>query len=225
MLRNFLFSLVYSLSLAVCCHDMAVAQGIFDDKDVVQVSRGVMCSDGLLIHPLDHLESKDLFNKHLKAQDDASQQGWGTWLKNNACFATKSFAEKVLDIANHQGRLVLAWNLNFYAINTLEEVTARLIQMGTTLVAGPVAGEVSYGLTKTQLKLCRGLVPGFEGYLAGVYAYPTKVFVLDPVIQHGPRIVKGSAKVAYFGAKSAYSVTTSLVGFLKNKATAFCGNY
>ncbi len=135
-------------------------------------------------------------------------ESWGSWALNKAVGATKYVGGKLLESGAETAKYLLAWNLNYYGVNALEELTAYGVYAGATLVGGPVAGDAAYYVTKGGIKLARWVLPGFDGFIAGTYAPLTKNFVVDPLVNNAPAIAKAAVSTVSTGfgyAKSAYN--------------------
>jgi len=135
-------------------------------------------------------------------------ESWGSWVLNKAVGATKYVGGKLVESGAETAKYLLAWNLNYYGVNALEELTAYGVYAGATLVGGPVAGDAAYYVTKGGIKLARWVLPGFDGFIAGTYAPLTKNFVVDPLVNNAPAIAKAAVSTVSTGfgyAKSAYN--------------------
>lgn len=128
-------------------------------------------------------------------QEDAPES-WGNWAMNKAVGATKYVGGKLVDSGSETAKYLLAWNLNYYGVNALEELTAYGVYVGASLIGGPVAGNTAYYVTKGGIKLARYVLPGFDGFIAGTYAPLTKSFVIDPLVNNAPAIAKAAVSTA-----------------------------
>jgi len=138
-----------------------------------------------------------------KTQDDV--ESWGSWALNKAAGATKYVGGKLVEGGAETAKYLLAWNLNYYGVKSLEELTALGIYAGTSLVAGPVAGNTAYYMTKGAFTVGRWVLPGFDGFIAGTYAPLTKSFVVDPLVNNAPAIATAVASTATTCASYAMS--------------------
>jgi len=151
-----------------------------------------------------------------KKQSGATQEeveSWGSWAMNKAVGAAKYVGGKLVDSGAETAKYLLAWNLNYYGVNAVEELTAYGIYAGATLVGGPVAGETAYYVTKAGIKVARWVLPGFDGFIAGTYAPLTKTFVVDPLVDNAPAI-----------AKAAVSTASTCAGYVKSAYNYFWGS-
>lgn len=140
-------------------------------------------------------------------------ENWGNWALNKAVGATTYMGEKLVESGSETAKYLLAWNLNYYGVNALEELTAYGVYAGATLVGGPVAGDAAYYVTKGGIKFARWVLPGFDGFIAGTYAPLTKSFVVDPLVNNAPAI-----------AKSAISTASTCVDYAKSAYHYFWGS-
>lgn len=158
-------------------------------------------------NPAEEANKKAVIAAYEKGYEEAQayENSWGKYVKDTAVDGAKWAGNKVLENADYYGRLGIAWHLNYYGVNTLEEVTAQVVGFGTTFMAGPAAGAGAYTATKAGIRTARYVLPGFEGYLAGAYAPITKMVVVDPAIA----IVKKVPAMARAGYNAASSAVTA----------------
>ena len=119
-----------------------------------------------------------------------NQESWGSWALKKAVGTTKYASEKLVESGYETAKYLLAWNLNYYGVRTLEEVTAYGVYEGVSLVVVPVAGNSAYYVTKGAFTVGRWVIPGYDGFIAGTYAPLTKAFVIDPLVDNAPAIAK-----------------------------------
>lgn len=159
------------------------------------------------------------YQYNLKKQDQASadqeayNNGWAKYAKDTAIGTAKFTGQKLWDTASYAARTALAWNINYYGLETIEEAVAYTAYGLGTLGAGPAAGSGAYYTTKGVLKVARYVVPGFEGYISGALAPVTKTLIVDPIINYGPAVVSKAASVGVSGTKAAISGLSSLYSY------------
>ncbi len=135
-------------------------------------------------------------------------ESWGSWALNKTAGVAKYVGGQLVESGAETAKYLLAWNLNYYGVKSLEELTAYGIYAGTSLVAGPAAGNAAYYVTKGAFTVGHWVIPGFDGFIAGTYAPLTKNFVVDPLVNNAPAIANAavSAASACSGyANSAYN--------------------
>jgi len=183
--------------------------GIFDiDSSVVMVSGGIINAWGEISYPND--EDQD-FQQLIVLQDKAAANqeiynaSWSKFSKDVAYHSAKYIGQKAWENAGYYGRLIGAWHINHLAVDTLEELTANVSWGVANLAGGPAVGAGAYYTTKGVLKTLRFVLPGFEGYLAGVYVPITKTLIVDPLLNYGPSFATEVAKTAYSAVKSPCS--------------------
>lgn len=164
-----------------------------------------------LTNPAEEAEKKAVIAAYQKGYEEAQayENRWKKYAKDTAVDGAKWVGNQILENANYYGRLGLAWHLNYYGINALEEATAQVVGLGAAFMAGPVAGPVAgasaYATTKAGIRTARYVLPGFEGYFSGALAPITKTVVVDPTIA----IVKKVPAMAKAGYKAASSAVTA----------------
>ena len=206
--------------LAVYTAPMAYSLDDIDDLSVstsfVKVSNGLMNAVGEVTDPIEndefHLQNCVMQDK-AAAEQEAYNNSWNKFTKDNVIAGARFAVGKAWDISSYAARTALAWNMNYYGINLIEEATAYTAYGLGALAGGPAAGTGAYYATKGALKVARFVIPGFEGYLAGVCAPVTKALIVDPVINYGPSVVKGVANAGIAGTKAVANGLGSLYSY------------
>ena len=139
-------------------------------------------------------------------------ESWGSLALNKTAGAAKYVGGKLGESGAETAKYLLASNLNYYGVRTLEELTAYGIYAGTSLVAGPVAGNAAYYVTKGAFTAVHWIIPGFDGFIAGTYAPLTKSFVVDPLVNNAPAIAKATVSAASTCASYAKSTYNYFMG-------------
>lgn len=148
-----------------------------------------------------------------KQQLENQKQTWAEYFADTAKTATKFVGNKALDAGIEAAKYIAAWNLNYYGLSALEELTAYGMYGVTSVIAGPAVGNGAYYATKGTIKLARYIIPGFEGALAAAYIPMTKA-AINVAIDHGPTV-----------AGAAYSVTKSASTYAYNKVSSLYNYY
>ncbi len=189
-----------TFDLDLMCDPAAATHKVFSLEDMDYITTPT--------NPAEEADKKAVIAAYQKGYEEAQayENSWGKYAKDTAIDGAKWAGSKLLENADYYGRLGLAWHLNYYGVNTLEEVTAQAVGFGTTLMAGPAAGAGAYTATKAGIRTARYILPGFEGYLAGAYAPITKAVVVDPaiaIVKKVPTMAKAGYNAASYAATAA----------------------
>lgn len=174
---------------------------IFDiNSSVVMISRDIVNGGRKISHPSDEAQASQklvVFQVNAAADLEIYNTSWRKLLKDVASHSAKYVRKKAWENADYYGRLIITWHINHLAVDALSELTANISCGVANLAGGPAVGVGAYYTTKGVLKTLRFLLPGFEGYLAGVYVPLTKTLIVDPLLNYGPSVAKGVAKAVY----------------------------
>lgn len=218
MLNMKKFGIISSAIIGLYSAPMVIANNTAEDlaDSFLNVSRGTMNAWGEIENPADKdpsLKANLIAQDQAVAQQDAYDKSWNKFGKDAVIATAKYTGATMYDMASYAARTALAWNVNYYAINTVEEGIAYTAYGLATLAGGPAAGSGGYYAAKGALKVARYTIPGFEGYISGVLAPVTRAVVVDPVINYGPAVVKGVANVGMTGAQYVASGLSSLYSY------------
>lgn len=183
------------------------------DEEFVKLSAGTISADGSVTYPCDtdfnHIKNMASHEK-ARLEQETYEKSWTKLSIDAGKSAALFIGNKLVENADYYGRLALAWNLNYYGIEAIEELTANIAYASATLVTGnSVVGTAAYAAAKAGIKAARWIIPGFEGGISGVYAPLTKAVIVDPVINYGPTVVKSTAKGIFNVGKFAASQAKS----------------
>lgn len=187
-----------------------------DPRSFYPVSRGIVYSDGRLEHP-SYVDP--VFQNHCLAQNQASidqdayNNSWTKYAKDTAVSGLQYTGEKLWDVTSYAAQTALAWNMNYYGLDVIEEAAAYGAYGVGTLMSSPAVGSGAYYATKGTLQAARYIIPGFEGYISGALAPVTKTLIVDPVVNYGPSVVSGAFNAGVAGTQYVANGLSSLYSY------------
>lgn len=211
------FGVISAAVMALYSMPVVMAHDLKDfESSMINVSRGTVNAFGELTHPSD---TDKLFRTHCLAQDQASidqaayQNSWAKYAKDTAIGTAKFTGQKLWDTTSYIASTALAWNMNYYGLNIIEDAAAYTAYGVGTAMSGPAVGSGAYYATKGTLQAARYVIPGFEGYISGALAPVTKTLVVDPIINYGPAVVSGAFNAGLSGTQYVGNGLCSLYSY------------